>query len=394
MAFSTRLLASFFLSSVIFTAGQAQEIVRSRIVDVQWPDDYTGAAAPVPDPRLNQVNGTLLPVKIPQRLLRFKTFEFIGEELFYTASVRLNRAKISVSGTRVASDGGEPLQGATSTPGEVVTTISEGAAFATMTESGAAYKVTVECVNPNAAICTQDNFVRKLMNEMIFIGGGKRAPTPLEGAAAPLPPATPFDANFAFRPGGELVASSGTGVSSTTIFAPNIRFPVDKAPAYLNSQVYGIGGQKGVRGSWKDARNYKYPWRDNFCEIRSRKTAACPSGSGHQGVDIRPSDARDLVHWAVAVEDGRITDVGVYSITLTGQSGTQFKYLHLEKKRLAVKQGDKVSRGQKVGLISDDFGGEITPVHLHFEILQNVSGKGYRHVPPYSSLVAAYKQGN
>lgn len=60
---------------------------------------------------------------------------------------------------------------------------------------------------------------------------------------------------------------------------------------------------------------------------------------------------------------------------------------------LAVKQGDTVNVGQRLGLVANDFGGTATSVHLHFEILQAQKGKsGVTHVPPYTSLVSAYKK--
>ena len=77
---------------------------------------------------------------------------------------------------------------------------------------------------------------------------------------------------------------------------------------------------------------------------------------------------------------------------LVGASGTRYNYLHMERSRLAVKVGQRVSAGQRMGLVSDDFAGTATPVHLHFEIMQNINGKGMRHVPPYASLVKAYQE--
>jgi murein DD-endopeptidase MepM/ murein hydrolase activator NlpD len=197
-----------------------------------------------------------------------------------------------------------------------------------------------------------------------------------------------------FSPPGELVLNSGEGVKSEKIYAPWIRFPVAKKPAYINSQVYGVGGRLGPKtpkGGWGHPANYKYPWHDNFCERRDRRTSACPSGLGHQGVDIRPAGPEDRKYSAVAVESGRIVKIGSYSVTLAGESGTQYNYLHLEMADLKVSLGQRVVTGQVIGLISNDFKGTPTPVHLHFEIRQNVNGRGWQHVPPYTSLVAAYQ---
>ena len=41
---------------------------------------------------------------------------------------------------------------------------------------------------------------------------------------------------------GELEPSSGAGVKDDTILYPAMRFPLESAPAYLNSQVYRKGG--------------------------------------------------------------------------------------------------------------------------------------------------------
>ncbi len=38
-----------------------------------------------------------------------------------------------------------------------------------------------------------------------------------------------------------------------------------------------------------EAKNFAYPWRDNFCEHRTYEVSQCPGGMGHQGQDIRPS---------------------------------------------------------------------------------------------------------
>ncbi len=93
---------------------------------------------------------------------------------------------------------------------------------------------------------------------------------------------------------------------------------------------------------------------------------------------------------AVAVEPGRISKKGSYSVTLVGDSGTQYNYLHLGNVKVWV--GKKVTVGEEIGIISNNFGGEKTTYHLHFEMKQNRNGRGWVHVPPYSSLVAAYER--
>ncbi|MBI1238457.1 MAG: peptidoglycan DD-metalloendopeptidase family protein [Alphaproteobacteria bacterium] len=202
--------------------------------------------------------------------------------------------------------------------------------------------------------------------------------------------------DFAFRPTGELQAGSGTGQTDGTVWAPAMRFPLESAPAYLNSQVYGVGGSQGPSGNGQcDTRNYAYPWRDNFCETRSHNTLMCPAAVGHQGQDIRPATCKKAVHWAVAAEDGRITNIGTYTVFLTADSGRLFRYLHLDMGRLNVIVGQEVKRGDRIGLVSNDFGSTVTTIHLHFEIKEAIDtgeGQVFTFVSPYTSLVEAYER--
>ncbi|MFP3945255.1 MAG: M23 family metallopeptidase, partial [Alphaproteobacteria bacterium] len=209
------------------------------------------------------------------------------------------------------------------------------------------------------------------------------------------PPTDPTGAAFEHAPPGELVSGSGEGVTDNTVYAPGIRFPIEEAPAYANSQVHGAGGLHGPPGGQCDESNYSYPWRDNFCETRSWTAPLCPAGSGHQGQDIRPKTCEKAKHWAVATENGRITNIGIYTVTLQGDSGTQYRYMHMDMDALAVDFGDTVTKGQRLGLISNDFGGTPTTIHLHFDMKQNVEVNGdvvFTFVPPYPSLVDSYER--
>lgn len=197
-------------------------------------------------------------------------------------------------------------------------------------------------------------------------------------------------ATFSYRPPGELVTGSGKGRVDTKVYAPGIRFPIESAPAYLNSQVWGHGGSSGPGGSQCDVANFSYPWHDNYCESRSWTMPLCPSGTGHQGQDIRAANCTRGVHKAVAVDDGTVTNIGTYSVYLTRADGTRFDYLHMEK--VAVKVGQKVTRGTLMGYVSNQFGGTPTTVHLHFNMQQNVAGTGVVYVPPYLSLIQSYQK--
>lgn len=391
----TKLALVALTSALLFTAASHSQGVASttRHVDaVEWPADR-GSGAPIPEGSFSSVNLTFLPVLVPAQFFRFKTLDYVGAPLFYTASISSYRAKVSITGTRVSFSTPENgLRESSDSSPEY--SYSEKSVFGSFRRFGVAYLVTVECASLGDSQCTRSEYVAQLIKDVELVGGAQGEPDAsllIAGAGAPLPPGPPADPSFSFRPPGELVAGSGAGVTDATIAVPGIRFPVENRRAYLNSQVYGIGGSHGASGGWSDLRNFAYPWRDNFCETRPKyKTPRCPGGRGHQGVDIRPERPKNETYWAVATEAGKISSVGSYSVVLMGESGTQYRYLHLKMKKLAVKQGDRVERGQRIGLISNDFGGTPTPVHLHFEILQG-RGKGVVHVPPYSSLVNAYQ---
>lgn len=211
------------------------------------------------------------------------------------------------------------------------------------------------------------------------------------------PIVSPVGKGFSYYPSGILKPlNSGEGrYGDNYIYAPNIRFPLAYAPAYINSQVYGVGGQFGPRGSLCDQKNYQYPWKDNYCEKRSHSMPLCKGGKGHQGVDIRARDCQNSKHLAVAVEAGIITYIGSYSLKLRGNSGRTYRYLHLNSRSIQVRRGQRVGRGQKIGFVSDNMGSTKTSIHLHFDIKQTIRVGNYSksvYIPPYSSLIDAYKR--
>ncbi len=237
------------------------------------------------------------------------------------------------------------------------------------------------------------------------------SPPPAAAAATPACPEVPAVPSVAFAPDvkayycapGHLAKASGKGVTDTQVWVPDMRFPIDASPAYANSQVYGIGGTGSAEpdGAQSDARNYSYPWRDNFCETRDYATRLCPTGKGHQGQDLRPAHCCDKQYHdkfrVDAVEDGTVTSIGSYTVYFTADSGRLYRYLHMDMKALkglGIVEGAHLTRGQQIGWLSDNFGGTATTFHLHFEIKQavtdNQGNTSFTWVSPYSSLVMAY----
>jgi len=229
--------------------------------------------------------------------------------------------------------------------------------------------------------------------------------TPAPSTPAPSTPA-PAKPSFYFFRAGNLAPSSGTGALEAVALVPDMQFPIKDAPAVAQTQVYRYGG--GVKGGDQcDARNFSAPWRDNYCETRSttNTTPWCAKTGVHLGQDIRvgtPEGCRAEVktkaadrarYEIVAVEDGIISNVGSYSITLRANSGGRiYRYLHLNMAKLKVATNQNVKKGDVVGYVSNDFGGTPTTLHLHFEIKLNTAENGWQYAPPYTSLLEAYKR--
>lgn len=219
--------------------------------------------------------------------------------------------------------------------------------------------------------------------------------------------------DFPHDPATQLVANSGSGYSDVSNWAPGICFPLAQTPDYASSQVYSPGGDHypttsaSNHGSQCDSANYSYPWHDNFCEARSWTNPVCVSGQGHQGQDIRPTTCKANTYWAVAAEDGVITQVGSYTVAVTGNGSPHriYRYLHMQSSTLKVKVGDHVVRGQKLGLVSNNLGvsngvQQYTTIHLHFEVriaqaetmADGTQLAANAFVPPYTALVDAYQR--
>ncbi|MEO0321896.1 MAG: peptidoglycan DD-metalloendopeptidase family protein [Myxococcota bacterium] len=194
-------------------------------------------------------------------------------------------------------------------------------------------------------------------------------------------------AQIVANPAGALVAGSGTGRVDARNYAPGMRFPL-RDLGWLNSQVYGVGGYLGPSGGQCDARNYSFPWVDNYCETRSYGMTLCPTGRGHQGQDIRPSTCANDTHPAVAAADGTVTRVG-YVTAVVAADGTRYEYLHMSRHQVSI--GQTVRCGDVLGYVSNlnAAGVAYTTYHLHFNIRQAYAGRGAEYMPPYGALLDA-----
>jgi hypothetical protein len=218
--------------------------------------------------------------------------------------------------------------------------------------------------------------------------------------------------DFSYRPSGDIIANSGYrregGRADFTAYS-QIRFPLQKAPAFVHSQSFRNRRSRDGPIDESIGSNTSYPWQDSFCEARSFGVGQCPGGFGHQGQDIRPApcsavnegpDRCDPKQRAVvAVRDSTvIRSLKQEGATLqinTRNEHIRFRYMHMNPMRMdadGILNGRHVEEGEKIGVVSnylDHPNG--TSRHLHFDV-QVFTRDGWLWVNPYVTLVSAYER--
>lgn len=216
-------------------------------------------------------------------------------------------------------------------------------------------------------------------------------------AAGCLSPSKPADAqDLTYFAPGDILPKTVRGISSRVVTFPDWTFPMEVGSAtglhaYIGTQLSQYHGL-----DWSnDPKLFNYPHRDNQCEPRGWNVQACPSGIGHQGVDIRANDNSDRKWNVVAVEGGVVTSI-TSNTTVSVKSGTRtVQYLHMHPSSIrdaGIHEGDIVRKGQVLGKVSCFMGGSCsTSRHLHFHAYTGTVGEG-RLYHVYPSLIAAYRR--
>ena len=278
-----------------------------------------------------------------------------------------------------------------------------------------------------------DQVAAAAIKALHVIGGAPPIePVPAASNTVALPEQTSPD--FTYYMPGDLLPGTGMeghGGRADAIAYSAIRFPMAHPPAYVNSQSFmnwgncDLTGIVRLGGHGKDAayrcrvnglpllddeaRNYAYPWRDNFCEHRHYQVTQCAAGMGHQGEDIRPStckmnDAeagRCLPYQddVVAVRDGMVLrtagDEALYLVVDTPADHVRFRYLHMNPHRLdaaGMVSGRTLAEGEVLDQVGDyQMREKGTSYHLHFN-MQVPTRQGWIYVNPYMTLIAAYER--
>ncbi len=334
---------------------------------------------------------------------------------------------------------GEPVSALAAQFPDLRRIIREGSVRYAFTRFSVPYVVSIHCLDsaPRASrlACREASGVAERFLKALHIAGGQPSQSRMNIAPGVMPRPATSSPDFTYRPPGNIIANSGyrgqNGRADTTVYS-QIRFPIESAPTYANSQSFLNWGDcfhrgrvpppsdKGERYRCKSSNkplvfdesateNYSYPWQDNFCEARDFNVGQCPAGSGHQGQDLRPATCTLRNHGAdrcipnrhavVAVRDGVIIrSAKQQAATLlinTQNEHARFRYMHMNPAQLdkdGILDDRRVSEGEKIGLVSnymDHSGG--TTAHLHFDV-QVFTRDGWLWVNPYVTLISAYER--
>jgi hypothetical protein len=333
--------------------------------------------------------------------------------------------EVQITGSILTYDIRDPLGG----KGEPVKTLSaqfpdlrrfirEGFVRYAFTRFGVPYVVSIQCLDSSARerrlACREAYPVAERFLKALRVAGGlpsrPRMDMPAEIAERPAA----LSPDFTYRPVGDIITNSGYrrqgGRADFTAYS-QIRFPLQKAPAFVHSQ------SRRTRKSndrplmlGESAGGYtSYPWQDNFCEARSFSVGQCPGGFGHQGQDTRPAPCPPRIEGpdrcdpkqqaVVAVRDAVvIRSLKQQAAALQINTRTEhmrFRYMHMNPASMdadGVLNGRHVAEGEKIGVVSnylDHPNG--TTRHLHFDV-QVFTRDGWLWVNPYVTLISAYER--
>jgi hypothetical protein len=305
------------------------------------------------------------------------------------------------------------------------------------TRFGVPYAVSIGC-NDGANSARRlschdaDKVAARFLKALAIAGGSPQTGKPV--AARTIDPPQGVSPEFTYYAPGDLIPGTGTkgrgGRADPTVYAA-IRYPMQTAPSYVNSQSFMNWGDCNLTGRTSlprvgktaayhcrvnsvplvedESKNYAYPWRDNFCEHRDYYVGQCPAGLGHQGEDIRPSAClmRDpdsgrcipYEHNLVAVRDGVLMrdrgDEALYLVADSPGEHIRFRYLHMNPQMLdlaGMVNGRAVSEGEVLGAVDNYQNRQAgTSYHLHFNV-QVFTRDGWVFVNPYMTLVASYER--
>jgi murein DD-endopeptidase MepM/ murein hydrolase activator NlpD len=309
---------------------------------------------------------------------------------------------------------GEPVKALSAQFSDLRRFIREGYVRYAFTRFGVAYVVSIQCLDsvPRAKrlACREAYPVAERFLKALRIAGGQPSRPRLDIPAGIAERPVAASADFTYLAPGDIIPGSGyrkQGGRADFNAYSQIRFPLENAPDFVNSQSFrGRKSSKSLELPGK--ANDAYPWRDSFCEARDFGVGQCANGFGHQGQDIRSvcsphtegaerCDPRQQP--VVAVRAGILIRApkqqGVTLQVNTRTEHIRFRYMHMNPADMDVDQvlsGRRVDEGEKIGVVSnylDHPNG--TTRHLHFDV-QVFTRDGWLWVNPYVTLISAYER--
>jgi hypothetical protein len=312
---------------------------------------------------------------------------------------------------------GDPVKSLSAQYPDLRRFIREGYVRYAFTRFGVPYVVSIQCLDSSARerrlACREAYPVAERFLKALHVAGGLPSRPRMDTAPDIAERPIERSADFTYRPSGDIIANSGfrkQGGRADFTAQSQIRFPLEKAPAFIHSQSFRNRRSSDTAIDELTGSNTSYPWRDNFCEARSFSVGQCPGGFGHQGQDIRPApcpppDEGDAVRCnpkqqgVVAVRDGIVIRTPKQqAATLQINTRTEhirFRYMHMNPSALdadGILNGRSVGEGEKIGVVSnflDHPNG--TSLHLHFDV-QVFTRDGWLWVNPYVTLISAYER--
>jgi hypothetical protein len=309
---------------------------------------------------------------------------------------------------------GEPVKSLAAQYPDLRRFIREGYVRYAFTRFGVPYVVSIQCLDSVAKArrlaCREAYPVAERFLKSLRVAGGLPSRPRMDIASEAIDRPLAASADFTYRPPGDIIANSGSrkqgGRIDFTAYS-QIRFPLEKAPAFAHSQSFRL--RKNDKFDEFAGGLTSYPWQDNFCEARSFGVGQCASGFGHQGQDIRPAPCPIHDDWPERCDPKQQAVVAVRDAVLirapkqqaatlqinTRNEHIRFRYMHMDPTAMdadGVLNGRHVAEGEKIGVVSNYLDRPNgTTRHLHFDT-QVFTRDGWLWVNPYVTLIAAYER--
>jgi len=153
---------------------------QNGILNVSWPIlniEHQKPSVPYPLILTNSIKNTKLPVYIPSSYVYDKQMIVVSDENFYTISFFIKNATIMIAGDRTFQ---ETISNSDMELQRLLKTSSlefiqeEGIMNIDFNRHGVNYTLSIECNNPREdKRCTEENFLYKIYNKLIIVGGKK-----------------------------------------------------------------------------------------------------------------------------------------------------------------------------------------------------------------------------